>query len=135
MWQLHSFEGETMKFKNNNALYILLFCIFYICLTTKVFPLDVGNIIAYPVPFNPNIHNNLSFKDIPLTALKIKIEIFDINGDSVFSREYSSSSNVLWNGRNSNGKIVKPGLYIIKITLETATGDYGKKIIRVLVNR
>jgi hypothetical protein len=134
VWQLHCFEGETMKLKNNKALCILSFCIFFICLTTKVFSLNTGNIIAYPVPFNPNIHNNLKIDKIPPEVTNIKIEIFDINGDSVFSRGYAST-NIIWNGRNNNGKIVKPGLYIIKITLETATGDYGKKIIRILVNR
>ncbi|MBN2402855.1 MAG: T9SS type A sorting domain-containing protein [Spirochaetes bacterium] len=124
-----------MNQNNKKALCLFLFCICIICLTTSIFPFDAGSVIAYPVPFNPNIHGTLRI-DIPAGIDKEKIEIFDINGDSVFTREYSSLTTIMWNGRNKDGKLVNPGLYIIKITLEnTSTGQYGRKIIRILVNR
>lgn len=98
------------------------------------------DIIAYPVPFNPKNHNNIQIGFKPGAAdivpvNRINIEVYDINGDRVFSRDYTSL-NAVWNGRNSKGKLVKSGLYIIKISMEdTVTGDYGQKMIRILVNR
>ena len=64
----------------------------------------------------------------------VKLDIFDINGDRVISKNLSSLP-AKWNGRNSRGIRVKPGLYIIKVVVEnTAEATYGKKIIRILVN-
>jgi hypothetical protein len=123
-----------MILKNIKALCILFIFLCFCLLTTDVFPLDTGSIKAYPVPFNPNKHDSLKIDGFPANTNKIKIVIMDINGDSVFTREYSSSAAIIWNGRNGNGKMAKPGLYIIKLTLETTTGDYGKKIIRILIN-
>lgn len=121
---------------SKKAFCTFLFCLFLIILPVNVFPFDMKNIIAFPVPFNPKIHDYLTIgTKTPFAGNvdKVKIEIYDINGDSVFKRDYSSL-NVYWNGRNNSGKIVRPGLYIIKITLEySGTGDYGKKIIRILV--
>ncbi|HPJ36826.1 MAG TPA: FlgD immunoglobulin-like domain containing protein [Spirochaetota bacterium] len=66
---------------------------------------------------------------------RVKIEIFDINGDLVLDREYSSLP-VIWNGRNGSGRMVGAGMYIIKVTVEkTDTGEHGVRIIRILVNR
>lgn len=100
--------------------------------------LDLGNVIAYPVPFDPNRHI-LTIKDnapSPAQVSKLKIDIFDINGDSVFSREIVLSGPVLtqWSGRNNSGRKVRPGLYIIRVTAENASGDYGRKIIKILVD-
>lgn len=122
---------------SKRAFCAFLFCLFLIILPGNVYSMDMKNIIAFPVPFNPKIHNNIEIGNKPATSVgpidKVKIEIYDINGDSVFKRDYSSL-NVYWNGRNNSGKIVRPGLYIIKVTLEnSATGAYGKKIIRILV--
>jgi hypothetical protein len=102
------------------------------------FALDIGNVIAYPVPFSPDRHI-LTIKDnapSPAQITKLKIEIFDINGDCVFSRDTLPSGVILmqWSGRNNSGRKVRPGLYIIKVTAENASGDYGKKIIKILVN-
>ncbi len=104
----------------------------------EIYPLNMDNIIAYPVPFNPNIQVlKIGYKPAvpPDTVDKVTIEIFDINGDTVFLRKYSSLNNpAIWNGYNNSGKKVKPGLYIIKITIEnTQTGARGQKIIRIVV--
>ncbi len=104
-----------------------------------IYALSTKNLIAYPVPFNPKkgsvkyitIGNSPSVA--ALSVDRIVIEVFDINGDPVVKKEFSSSE-ARWNGRNDNGRLVKPGLYIIRITAEnTTTGDFGKKLIRVLI--
>ena len=101
-----------------------------------LFSLDMEGVIVYPVPLNPN-RNQLTLDDkatLP-TVNSVKVEIFDINGDLVLARKYSDFiPPIKWNGRNGSGKMVKPGLYIIKITAEDAAGGYGKKIIRILVD-
>ncbi len=92
---------------------------------------DMKNVIAYPVPFNPK---KTTLKIANPSGYDLKAEIYDVNGDLVCEKR-GSSTTVIWNGRNADGKLVKPGLYIIRITVEeSSTGDYGKKIIRILVD-
>ena len=107
-----------------------------VCYAGSAFSLDTDKVIAYPVPFNPKKHS-LSVMDksaAPLAASMIMMEIYDINGDLVFSRRYASLEAVKWNGRNDSGVMVKPGLYIIKLEIEDSSGGYGKKLIRIVVN-
>jgi flagellar hook assembly protein FlgD len=101
--------------------------------------LSTKNLIAYPVPFNPKKGSvkYITIGNSPsagaLAVDKIIVEVYDINGDPVIKKEFSSTE-ARWNGRNDNGRLVKPGLYIIKVTVENSmTGDYGKKLIRVLI--
>lgn len=98
--------------------------------------LDLSSIIVYPVPLNP-YRNPLTIKGeatVYASTYKVKIEIFDINGDPVFSGNFMSLTIINWNGRNNNGRMVKPGLYIIKISAENlSNGDFGHRIIRILV--
>ncbi|HSV98216.1 MAG TPA: FlgD immunoglobulin-like domain containing protein [Spirochaetota bacterium] len=103
--------------------------------STAAFALDMSGVMAYPVPFNPD-KKTLTIGGLPPGASDIRIKIFDINGDSVFERSYSPAATTIeWSGRNNSGRKVKPGLYIIKVTAEdSATGNYGKKLIRILVD-
>lgn len=107
-----------------------------LCIKTGSNALDLSSIIVYPVPLNP-YRNSLAIRDYqtvwPATT-KVKIEIFDINGDGVFSRDYMGFNSIQWSGRNNDGKTVKPGLYIVKISAEDlATGVTAQRIIRILV--
>jgi flagellar hook assembly protein FlgD len=58
--------------------------------------------------------------------------VYDINGDLVRTLK-GSSGDVYWNGRNGAGRLVKPGLYIIKVEIEGSDGNYGKKMLRIIV--
>ncbi len=106
----------------------------------NIYALNTKSIIAYPVPFNPR-KGSIKYITIgnppsvpPLAVDRITIEVYDINGDPV-TRKVFSSSEARWNGRNDKGKLVMPGLYIIKVTAENSmTGDFGRKLIRVLIN-
>ena len=126
-----------MPYIKRKRLYVfIIYCSFIF--STKAFSLDAKNIVAYPVPFNTKIHQNLriGFKPGVISYIvdKVKIEICDINGDTVFNGEYLTLDSVRWNGRNKKGKRVKPGLYIIKVSIEnTGRGEYGSKIIRILI--
>ena len=109
-------------------------------LPVSVPALEMRSIIAYPVPFNPDRQTmKIGYEQgaTPEALDSVSVQVFDINGDMVLSRSYTSlNPPVVWNGRNSAGIMVSPGMYIIKITAEnSATGEHGKKIIRILVNR
>ncbi len=97
---------------------------------------DMHDIAAYPVPFNPK-RDTLKIGDPDSwsngNTYSLKADIYDINGDLV-RRVSGNSPRIIWNGRDGNGRYVKPGLYIIKIVTEYTDGDYGKKIIRILVD-
>lgn len=125
-------RNRIMKKTRTSALIILLLLVSAMALTA----LDTGIIIAYPVPFNPK-KDTLKIGESALTGTftgyNLKAEISDINGDPVRTLT-GSSPRLVWNGRNNNGNYVKPGLYIIKVTAENSSGDYGKKIIRILVD-
>jgi len=93
------------------------------------YSINLNDVYAFPVPFIPRIHKFLTIKISDATHAKCSI--YDINGDVV--KKLSGTANMIWNGRNDNGEIVAPGLYIIKIELEGIGGEYKKKIIRILV--
>ena len=100
--------------------------------------INLSGLFAYPVPFNPK---KASTKLIKLDggptsgSYSIKMEVFDINGDIVISRSFNGVfANVQWNARNEKGTLVSPGMYIMKLSAEeNSTGDFGKKIIRILI--
>jgi hypothetical protein len=112
--------------------------IFYLLLFAAcAFAYNTKGLMAYPVPFNPRL-GALTIDDTARRALnlgfnKVKVKIFDINGDRVYSGTFPGCS-VIWNGRNDQGSQVKPGMYIIVVESEDImTGLHGKKTIRILV--
>jgi len=115
-------------------LIVLLVCVFI----QPLFPLNMGNIVAYPVPYYPykSIKKYITIDDRsggPAGPHNIKMTVYDINGDEVFTRDYSAFP-VKWNAYNKNGKLIKPGMYIVKLIVEnTATGGEGSKVFRVLI--
>jgi len=121
---------------------ILVSTLVILFVADALFALDAGKIIAYPVPFNPRrgertLKIGIGQPEPSASSFRLKVEIFDVNGDLVFKRTYYNALPAIWNGHNRKGNLVKPGLYIMKIDLEnTATDDHsqGKKIIRILIN-
>jgi len=96
--------------------------------------INMAGVFACPVPFNPK-KEPLQIGDVKgtITGDRMDVEIFDINGDLVFKRSLLSDT-FNWTGYNSRGKMVKPGMYIIRIRIETNAGARGEKIVRILVN-
>lgn len=115
---------------------VIILSIFAMVSVDVLFALDLDNIIAYPVPFNPKYHKlNIANKPgttLPADINRVDIKIHDINGDLVFSRQYTGIP-IIWNGYNNRGKRAKPGLYIIRVQVETLTGEQGIKIIRIVI--
>ncbi|HPA71381.1 MAG: hypothetical protein KBA61_05340 [Spirochaetes bacterium] len=104
-----------------------------------LFALSAHRIVAWPVPFNPNrqtltINYEPGFTPTAIPNL-VKVEIFDINGDLVYEGQ-AGGLPYSWSGRNMGGRMVHPGMYIIKLTVEnTGTGAFGRRIIRIVVAR
>ena len=117
----------------NTSLKIILTAAFLLCAAAGLY---ADKLIAYPVPFNPEKQTlNLKFESGAVVNGLVSVEIFDINGDHVFSRQYSSLSAFLWKGYNNNGVRVKAGLYIVKVRIEYADGMQPTDLIRILVKR
>jgi hypothetical protein len=107
-----------------------------------------GDIIAYPVPFNPGKSVlTIGYRDMPAAQIiydKVVMEFYDSNGEDVFSwtGPYDSLNpptvkNIfIWNGRNSGGEAAAAGEYTIKITIDnTQTGYHDSVIIPILILR
>jgi len=118
-----------MKFINK-IIFILI-----LAFSQAAYAFDLKDLAAYPVPFNPQ--KKLLNIDKPGATLgsphNILVSIYDINGDLVIKKT-GNGFPFIWNGRNSSGRFVKPGLYILKVEVDDISGDYGKKIIRILVD-
>lgn len=109
-----------------------IFFLFFVVMACSAHALDKSKIIAYPVPFNPN-NTVLTVRDDNLAGGVMKVEVMDINGDKVHSGSVSGST-YAWNGRNDKGHSVKPGLYIVKVTIEVpGSTTFERKLIRILV--
>ncbi|MCX7678404.1 MAG: hypothetical protein N2316_04220 [Spirochaetes bacterium] len=118
----------------------LLIPIIFICIFHSTYALNASRIVAWPVPFNPNRHFLTidyapeSQRDVPAPD-KIQMTIFDVNGDRVFESWYSSLP-IYWYGRNTEGKVVHPGMYIIRLVVEQSSlGTLERRTIRIAVIR
>jgi len=121
-------QGSNMKLRNKFIIILM------ILISQAIYALDMTGIIAYPVPFNPQKTKlKIGYAPPAVGSHLIKVAIHDINGDLVIKKT-GNAFPVIWNGRNSSGKFVKPGLYIVKVEVDDDTGDYGKKVIRILVD-
>lgn len=113
---------------------ILPIAVFLLSFSLGILASPTDGIIAYPVPYNPG-KGVMKIADTSgaLTGSTVELSVFDINGDKVMSRSFVGFTNTYWNGRNESGTKVSPGLYIIKVTVETPSGYVGNKMIRILV--
>jgi|YNPMSStandDraft_1061717.scaffolds.fasta_scaffold08802_5 hypothetical protein len=111
--------------------YYFILIVLICAIVHNSYAIDLNQVYAYPVPFIPQTHAILTIK--VSDAQSVKCTIYDINGDTV--KVLSGTTDLKWNGRNDVGKIVAPGMYIIKIELERTDGEYEykKKIIRILI--
>lgn len=114
--------------KCNKLFAFFVFIIFHV-IAHNSYAIDLNQVYAYPIPFIPQTHTILTIKISD--AENAKCTIYDINGDIV--KILSGTTDLRWNGRNDLGKIVSPGMYILKLELEKNNGEYKKKIIRILI--
>jgi hypothetical protein len=83
-------------------------------------PEDLGNLIIYPNPFNPNTDGFIIFTNLTRNT---KLSLYTISGEKVISR--SGDGEIKWDGRK-NGRLVGSGIYIYYITNDKGEKKYGK---------
>jgi len=82
-----------------------------------------SNIIASPNPFSPNSDGvddvTVISGEIPERSARIRAEIYDIRGrliQTLRDNRFSGSQfNLVWDGRDENGRIARMGIYIVYI--------------------
>ncbi len=84
----------------------------------------------YPNPFVPGgarsnvqIELNLSDNDLPA-----RVDIYDIRGRKVASREVNSTANMHWDGR-ANGKQAAAGIYLFKLITASSRTDTARLLL------
>jgi hypothetical protein len=99
--------------------------------------LVISHVINYPNPFT-NFTNFVFEHNWSDEAINIEIKIFSFSGQIVTILNYRDLSMgyrtipLQWNGTNSSGSRVKPGIYLYKILVTTKSGkhaeSYGKMV-------
>ncbi len=72
----------------------------------------------------------LKFNINALSEIKVKIEIYNINGIKIYEKDFDDISgeiNFTWNAKNFYGREIDTGIYILKIEI-----DDGSKVRRIL---
>ncbi|MCD4820006.1 MAG: T9SS type A sorting domain-containing protein [Candidatus Cloacimonetes bacterium] len=84
----------------------------------------------YPNPFNPS--TTISFETTNLIE-NTRIEIFNIKGQKIKTLEVKNEklgiNEVVWNGKNENGKVVSSGIYFYNLILDSKVVDSKKMIL------
>ncbi len=139
---MKNFIKPVLKHKFKCILYHAVFVLLFFLTVTNL-KADINNIILYPSPVNINVESitigpqpGYTFYDT--YHLSVKIEIFTVSGDSVFSKIIKTTgfNDFHWRGYTNGGKKVSQGLYIAKITIENEdNGIVETKKIRFLVKK
>ena len=85
--------------------------------------MEESNIIASPNPFSPNSDGvddvTIISGMIPERSARIRAEVYDIRGrliQSLMDNRFTGSRfNLVWDGRDKNGRIARIGIYIVYI--------------------
>ena len=105
-------------------------------------PLSLGdpllvNVRASPKPFSPNGDgvNDVTRIQYDLSrligAVPLKVKIFDLGGRLVRIFEQQQGGGgfaVEWDGRNDDGELLSPGIYLYKVNLDSDAG--GEEVVR-----
>ncbi|MAN25438.1 MAG: hypothetical protein CME10_14330, partial [Gemmatimonadetes bacterium] len=90
------------------------------------------SINTFLTPNGDGVNDELLVQFTLLKLIKerpVSVEIFDLSGRVVATAESSSSLGLVgtqefrWDGKNSSGKLVLPGMYVCRIVIEADQGD------------
>ena len=71
--------------------------------------------------------------DRPETILNTTVEIFDLSGRKIWSFSQSSADNISWNLITNDGKRVKTGIYLYRVSIKTKDSDVTSKTNKMLI--
>ena len=71
--------------------------------------------------------------DRPETILNTSVEIFDITGRKIWSFSQSNADNITWNLISNDGRKVKTGVYLYRVSIRTKGSDITSKSNKMLI--
>ncbi len=100
--------------------------------------LDPDNHYAYPSPFSPTASTRqgttIHFK--PVSDTHVNVSIYDFNlelvkkvASNLFRRGGVESDDIVWDGRNGDGKPVANGVYFYRIESDNGDDLWGKVVV------
>lgn len=89
---------------------------------------------AYPNPFS-SASENLTIEKVDKTAWSgsVKLTVYDFNMKELFSRDYAAPVSIQWNGHDSLGRRLRPGVYFLRLRQEATDSTFSEKYIKVLI--
>ncbi len=90
-------------------------------------PLSAPQIGIFPVPYQPAM-GGLSFVNLPENG---QVSIYNRNGIEVWNRDIGSTTELSWDGTNTNGTIVASGVYYV-ITKDADGSVLNKRPIMIV---
>jgi len=97
----------------------------------------IGETIAYPAPYSPKLGGDAVFTYSLSTDAPITIYLFDISGQIMWTKKYSTGTNgaragyneVRWDGRTDFGGTIGNGIFIYQILSKGKKIGSGKLIV------
>ena len=119
-----------MSIKKMKILIILSFGFFSAGLSAKA--VDMGDVKAYPNPLAASSQNLTIEKKTGTFSSNVTMIVYDFNLKKVFEQS-SGGAKIFWNGHNSGGEKVAPGLYFIKLIEIQSDASVATKFIKLLI--
>ena len=112
---------------------LVLFVLSYGAGSISAIEFKIGKVKAYPNPFSPRsekltiVPENSSAFDGDVTYC-----VYNYNQKMLYKGS-ASNSPIYWSGHTTDGKIIVPGLYFIKIVQTRSDYSTGSTIIKLIV--
>jgi hypothetical protein len=128
---LHTAEFKAWDVMNNPTLYTFSFEV------VEGLKPAISSILATPIPARENVQFRI-YHNSPETSLQVSIMVYDMNGRRVWSTDENGSSTLYspytvdWDLTGSGGSRLRPGIYIYRAAIRTATSKEvteSKKLI------
>ncbi|GHU75900.1 peptidase C25 [Bacteroidia bacterium] len=128
---LHTAEFKAWDVMNNPTLYTFSFEV------VEGLKPAISSILAMPVPARENVQFRI-YHNSPETSLQVSVMVYDMTGRRVWSTEGNGSSTLYspytvdWDLTSSGGSRLRPGIYIYRAAIRTATSKEvteSKKLI------
>lgn len=103
---------------------------------------SVVGAVAFPNPFVVESGKPLRIQYQLNRPADVRVEVFNTKGERVFSQAFASDSvhgryglnaPVVWEGKNTEGEAVPPGVYIVTIHVQDVSGTTNRRTLRVAV--
>ena len=93
---------------------------------------QIFSISNYPNPVKTK--TNIVVKhDRPETILSTTVEIFDLSGRKIWSFSQSNADTISWDLISGDGRKVKSGIYLYKVSIRTSDSDVTSKTNKMLI--